>query len=225
VLVDQADDDLDDFASKLSKVLLTITKDDEKADLYLHFFKGKTVVAFCKPILNKQLAEMEKWIKSLEGSPFPELQALAPELTKLIQAANDAVAARTDAQQQNKMFREIGERQQFVDDLNASRKSAFGELGKIGESTPWLPADFPNRFFRVVEDDAEPTPTIDSVKKKIGELATELQAENALLEKLENDAKAAAAEAEKKKTKVAQVAALKEQRDALVKQIEELEQK
>lgn len=222
-LIDQADDDLDDFASKLSKAILTITKDDTSHSLFTHFFLGKTLREHCKPILNKQLATQTDWIGSLQASPYPELKAMAPELIKLVQAANDAVAARDKAFQENKTFREIGERQQFVDHLNAERKAGFGTLGKISESSPGLAADFPNRFFKVLEDDAEPPPTIKSVKKKIDELKIQLADEEGLLKKLEKEAADAAADAEKQQKKKARRAELEEQREALDKQIEDLD--
>jgi len=48
-LVDIADENIDDFASRLSKAVLTITKDDRSHPLYIFFFNKKPLSTFIRP--------------------------------------------------------------------------------------------------------------------------------------------------------------------------------
>jgi hypothetical protein len=214
-LVDEADDGVDDFSSRVSKVILTITKDDREDPLYLHFFGSKSLSAFRKPVLGAQLDTMRNvWLDALTTSPHPELQTLAPELTKLIAAADEAIGARDDARALNRKFHDIGERRQLFDQVNAERKAAHGAIAKLALTTSGLPSDFADHFFRV--DSAAPEPTIDDVTQNIADLEAELAAEKiklAALHKAADDAAKALAE------KQADEAAL----DALEKQAAELQ--
>ncbi|MFT3767436.1 MAG: hypothetical protein QM820_18440 [Minicystis sp.] len=225
-LVDEADDGLDDFASRLSKAVLVITKDDKQSPLYLHFFGKKTLSELCRPTLAGQLDTMRGWIPSLQKSPYPSLQALAPELEQLVVAADAADAARDGARQRNREFRDVGARRQFVDKLNAARKQLFGELAKLPFTNPALPSDFAERFFRSEAGYEEPeAPTVASVTSRIAEMEKALQAEKDLLAQLQGEAAAVEQAAAQQKADEAALAAVQKQMADLAKQAAELSQK
>lgn len=164
--VDVADVGLDDFAGRLSKAILIITGDDRTHPLYLHYFGKKNLTEFRRPILAGQLASQKAWLPSLNASDYPSLAAMAPELDLLIKAADAAVKLKNDARQQNRQFRDVGERKLYIDKLNAFRKSMYGELSKLPYEQPGLPGDFADHFFRA--DNAETQDdTIESVTEKI----------------------------------------------------------
>ncbi len=196
-VVDMADDSLDDFAAKVSKAALTITRDDRQSALYLHFFGGKSMSEFRRPNLGKQLEAMRKWKTSLEQSPHPALQAMAPELTGLLQAADAAIAARDAARQANRYFRDVGDRMQWVDRLNAGRKELHGALAKLPHGNPALPPNFADQFFlkesrRGDEDDAQED-TVEALRRRLEELRAALTDVESRL----SAAEAAEAEAQK----------------------------
>ncbi|AKT39468.1 hypothetical protein [Chondromyces crocatus] len=227
--IDIADDQLDDFASRLSKEVLTLTDDNREHSLYLHFFRKKTLSEFKRPVLRAQLASMRGWIQSLTESEHPSLRALAPELTALIQEADAAVTARDSARQTNRIFRDTGDRSQWVDRLNAARKETHGALSKLPHERIGLPTDFADRFFYrgpKREDHEEEEETVESMQEHIEALREQLEAAEARLAELE------AAEAEARKvaeTHAAHVArladieraaaALEKERAAVRKQI------
>jgi len=140
------DSRLDDFAGRLSKAILTITSDDRTSALYTHYF-DKPVGELTKPVLRGQLDAMRRWQLSLPKSPFEALSAMAAELAALIAEADAAVLARDNARQGNREFRDVGERKQWVDRVNAARKETHGALSKLPHENPALPSDFADQFF------------------------------------------------------------------------------
>ncbi|MCC6553792.1 MAG: hypothetical protein IT372_12330 [Polyangiaceae bacterium] len=211
--VDMADDNLDDFAPKVSKAVLTITRDDRQSALYVHFFGGKSLSEFRRPSLGKQLESMRKWKTSLEQSPHPTLQAMAPELTGLLQAADAAIAAREAARQAHRYFRDIGDRIQWVDRLNAGRKELYGALAKLSHENPALPSGFADLFFlkesrRDADGGAAQEETVEALRGRLEELraaVADVESRLSAAEAAEAEAqKAAAAKAEAE----AQLAAL-----------------
>jgi uncharacterized phage infection (PIP) family protein YhgE len=217
--VDMADENIDDFSSRLSKAVLVIVKDDRNHPLYLHFFGNKSLSVFQKPKLGAQLTAMAAWVTSLETSPFPALQAMAPELVTLIQAGQDAIQKRTNAQAAIRQFRDVGARRQLFDAVNGARKSAEGALTKLAIDTPGMPRDFSSRFFRsaAAEQDQE-DPTIDSVKEEIADLESKLKAAQDLLTKLEADAQAEQAQQAQAAADAKALADLEKQEEDLKKQ-------
>lgn len=216
--VDIADEDLDDFASRLSKAILTITKDDRTHTLYLHFFGKKSISAFIRPKLGIELEAVKAWAESLATSPFPALQAMASEVAGLVVAADKALSARAETQRQIRHFRDVGARHQLFDKVNAARKKAAGDLAKLAIETPGLPSDYGDSFFRsapVAEDVDEPT--IDSVKEDIGILETKLVSARGLLVTLEAAAADAKKAADEKASDEALLAVLEKEEAALAK--------
>ncbi len=224
--VDIADENLDDFASRLSKAVLTITKDDRSHSIYLHFFGKKSISAFIRPKLGIELEAVRGWGESLTTSQFPALQAMALELAALVVAADKALSARSETQRQIRQFRDVGARRQLFDKVNAGRKKAAGDLAKLAIETPGLPSDYGDSFFRsapAVEEVDEPT--IDSVKEDIGDLETKLTSAKELLVTLEVAAAAAQKAAAEKASDEALLATLEKQEADLAKQKAELKQK
>jgi hypothetical protein len=221
--VDAADDGLDDFANRLSKTVLTITADDRTHPLYLHFFGDKPLAQFIRPALGAQFKAMQDWPQSLTDSEHGALKAMAPELAVRLAAADAAVKAKASARQQNKQFRDVGERKQFADKLNGARKERYGALAKLPHIESGLPADFADQFFRrsraaedVEQEGAEET--VASVTKQVSLLEEELAARKERLEELKTE------EAEAAKGAAA-LSADKAALAALEKEIAEAEQK
>jgi hypothetical protein len=212
--VDAADYGLDDFAGRLSKAVLTITVDVRTHPLYLHFFGDKNLTDFRRPTLGEQFRAMGAWLSSLQGSEHESLKAMAPELEKLLAAADAAVKAKAAAKQQNKQFRDVGERKQFADKLNAVRKEVHGALAKLPHLHPGLPPNFAAQFFRREtsdEDVEEQAATVESVTARIASLDEELTQEKALLDDLKRqEAEAAKAKEAVEADEAALTAAEKE---------------
>ncbi|MFT3775507.1 MAG: hypothetical protein QM820_59930 [Minicystis sp.] len=230
-VVDERDDACDDFAGRLSKAVLIITKDDRSHPLYVHFFSGKTLGAFRKPVLNGQLDAMRAWIPTLSASPHASLQAMAPELVDLVAQSGNALAQRRDAQQKRRHFRDIGERRQFVDKLNALRKSSHGALAKMAIETAGLPSDFADHFFRSdpsgedEPEEVEAEATIEGMQQQIGALEEQLAAAKVNLGELEKAAAEAAKAAADKEADEKALAELEKEADALAKKKEALKKK
>ncbi|AKT40748.1 hypothetical protein [Chondromyces crocatus] len=201
-LVDIADDQLDDFAARVSKAVLTLTGDDREHPLYLHYFGSKNLATFKRPVLGAQLVSMRKWVQSLTESEHATLQALVPELTQRIQQAEAAVQTREEARQQNRIFRDVGERYQWVERVNAARKVLYGALSQLPHQQTALPSDFADQFFlkdlkRKSDEEEEAEETVASMLATIQAQRDALVASEkrlAELEKAELAAKKAAAE-------------------------------
>lgn len=224
--VDIADENIDDFSSRLSKALLIIVKDDKTHPLYLHFFGNKSLSLFVKPKLGVQLTATRPWVKDLQTSPFPALQAMAPELIGLIDAADQALTARSDIQAQNRSFRDVGARQQLFDKVNGARKTADGELTKIAIDTPGLPTDYSSKFFRTATAEQDQNaPTIQSVTDDISELDNKLAAATALLDQLKKAAADAKLADEQTATDEKELQDLEQQEEAVAKKKAALKKK
>lgn len=224
--VDISDENLDDFGSRLSKAVLTITKDDRSHPLYQHFFGKKPISVFLRPKLGVQLEAMRPWSHSLATSDFPALKAMATELDHLISAADKAVASRTETQNLIRKFRDVGARRQLFDKVNAARKKADGDLAKLAIETAGLPSAYADGFFRsapTVDDVNEPT--VDSVTQDIGDLETKLAAAKEQLTTLQAAAALAQKLADEKASDEAQLASLDKQAADLEKQKAALKQK
>jgi len=199
------DGKLDHFVGRLSKAVLTLTDDDREHALYLHFFGGKSPSEVRRPVLGAELQLAKKWLPSLTQSPHPELAAMAPELAALIAEADAAEVARNTARQQNRIFRDVGERRQWVDRLNATRKEVHGALAKLPYENPGLPTNFADMFFLRTPDreegDEEPQ-TGEDLRAYVEALRAKLAGAEARLAEVE----AAEAEAEAEQAAAARAA-------------------
>lgn len=222
-LVDEANDRIDEFCTRFSKALLVITKDNDRHPLYTFFFGGKNLSDFCAPKLNKQLVAMKAWVEPLQKTPHPSLAAMLPELQTLLTQADQAVAAKGKAKQHNREFRDVGARRQFVDELNAARTGAHGELAQQPYLTPGLPGDFADHFFPADPEAEEPEEdTVESVTKRMAQRDADQGADRILLQQLKDAAAKAQQDAEQRKLDEAALAAIDTQEEELQKQREAL---
>jgi hypothetical protein len=222
-LVDEANDKIDEFCTRFSKAILVITKDNDRHPLYTFFFGGKNLSDFCAPKLNKQLVAMKAWVKPLQTTPHPSLAAMLPELQTLLTQADQAVKAKEAAKQHNREFRDVGARRQFVDELNAARTGAYGELAQQPFTNPGLPADFAEHFFPADPEAEEPEEdTIESVTARMAERDKDQETDRALLQKLKDEAAQAEKDAKQREEDEAALAALDTQDAEIQKQREAL---
>lgn len=112
-----------------------------------HYFQGKALHSFVRPIMGKQLEAMRAWLPSLAASDTPALKALGQELGALIQQADAALKARTDADAALSRFRQIGEHYQFINKVNAALKSVYGTLAAMPHDHVGLPRILPMPSF------------------------------------------------------------------------------
>jgi hypothetical protein len=168
------------------------------------------------------LERMQGWVLSLASSPHPTLVGMLPELTTLVEAANRAAARRDELTLRLRSFRDVGERRQLFDRVNAEHKELYGALSKLALSTPGLSPAFPNQFFKPGEPDETSVETIDSVSAEIVTLEQSLAERRERLIELEREAADTAQEAEDRAMKEARLAELKQEIAARQKEIQAL---
>lgn len=231
VRVTTTDGKLNEYAGRASKAVLVITKDERDNPLYTNLFGSKNLTEFRRPVLGEQLEAMRKWIPSLQQSPYPTLQAMAAELVTLVAEADAAKAARDSVQQQNRFFRDVGARRQWVDNLNAARQEVYGALAKLPHQHPELPSNYADLFFlrdkRGAGEGEEGEETLESLQALAEEMREELQeleARIAEMEEAEAEAKKAAEARAAEEAKLAELdraaAELDKQRAALRKRLD-----
>jgi hypothetical protein len=160
---------------------------------------------------------MTDWSSTLATCGVPALAALAAEAETLYKLGKDASDLREKAQNDNRNFRDVGARKQFVDALNASRKEVSGALAKLPFQDPNLPQDFADHFF-LNEPPRDEEETLDDVKESIAALEVQLAEEKNRLAKMELEAAEAAKAAQEEQAKEDQAAALEAQAAELLKQ-------
>jgi DNA repair exonuclease SbcCD ATPase subunit len=208
-----ADGKIDDFVSRLAKTVLTVTGDDRGHPIYLHFFGKKSPSDIRRPVLGTELETVRSWMTALEESPHAALNAMAPELAALITEADGAVEARREARKQNRFFRDVGPRQQWVDRMNAARKELYGALSKLPFQHAGLSSDFADQFFLSApdreEDEAEAEPETAEEQRAVVEARrqelAEAEARLAELEEAEAEAEKAARALEAEKAALAEL--------------------
>jgi len=228
-LVDKVDDtvieahaidgELNAFAHHTSNTVLELTGKNRNHPLYEHFFGGKPLHVFTRPILGGQLEAMRQWNPSLAQSGHASLAALGGDLPSLIKKADEVVAAKATAEQALRMFREIGERKQFIDEVNAARKEAHGALSTLPHKHTGLPARFADGFFK--RDKArDEAPDLEGIEGSIEKLKKELaEQEKAREELLAAQAAAkAAAEEQAKAAAEAKLAAIQKEIELKMKE-------
>ncbi|HZF48770.1 MAG TPA: hypothetical protein VE093_08980 [Polyangiaceae bacterium] len=213
------DGELNAFAHHTSRTLLDLTSNNRNHPLYLHFFGGKPLHVFTRPVLAGQLYAMRQWNPSLAQSGHASLTALGGALTPLIEKADEVVAARAAAEQAVRQFREIGERKQFIDEVNAARKEAHGVLSTLPHKHTALPARFADGFFKR-DRPRDEAPDLEAIEGAIEKLKKELaEQEKAREELLAAQAAAKAAEEEQVKAAAeAKLAAIKKEIELKMKE-------
>lgn len=189
--VDGADDELDIFVDNVSTTLLLIYNGSRKSDEYKQYFGSEQPHEVKDPILAEELETVRRWLGPLKASSNPLLKELGARGEALVQSADDAVRALGFANQDYRVFRYTGEYSKFVGSFNATRKSIYGELGKLRHQPEGknLPGNFADGFFRH-ERRRHKKVTIDSVQKEIASLEGQLADSKATLADLK-DQKAA----------------------------------
>ncbi|MFO0761096.1 MAG: hypothetical protein U0359_31750 [Byssovorax sp.] len=148
--VSVVDDMLDPLVDALAAAVLTITKNDRKAPLYLLYFGAKRPSDLKRPVLGEELETMRGFVPSLTSSPIPSLADLGSALGGVVALADQAVAKLALAEQKNRDFRLVGERKALIDQQNALRKATYGKLSEMPHAMPeeHLPMTFAEQFFR-----------------------------------------------------------------------------
>jgi len=230
-VVDHVDELCDAFVKKLVRVIDGLTDNDRSSKLYTHFLGTKTPSDFSRPVLGPQFADMGKWGESLSNSDHAALKDLASEHTDLMAKGKAAIGGKQSAESARDRFRDVGERFQFIEEVNAKRKHVHGELSKLPHEKQSLPTNFADQFFRREtrakdEEDEEPN-TFEAIDAAIVALQQQIEAlklKRKVLEATADQEKAAqvkahedalAALAKKKAEVAAEEAALQAKIDAL----------
>lgn len=213
--VDRADQDIDIFAGRVSRLVDEHTDGNMRKQLRTALFKNKSLSKFRKPVLSGQLLSMGDWSEILKNCGVQPLVLLSDEAASLVEAGNNATEQRNAAQSANRHFRDIGPRKQFIDKCNAARKEMHGALAKLPFQHPNLPTNFADGFFASgpTRDEEE---TIDEVKAAIEALQEQLAERTALLKKLEEDAENAARDEQERKAKAVEADSLEAQAKELL---------
>jgi hypothetical protein len=219
--IDIADLGLDDFATRFSHAVQGVTGQKRDDALYQHFFPIP-LHELRRPVLGRQLKLMQDWLVSLASSPHPTLVAMLPELTTLVEAADQAAKRRDELTLRLRNFRDVGERRQLFDRVNAERKELHGALSKLALSTPGLSPAFANQFFKPGESEETTVETIDTVSAEIATLEESLTERRERLIELEREAADTAKEAEDRARKEARLAELKQEIAARQKELQAL---
>jgi hypothetical protein len=222
VKVDRADGDLDRFAGRVSRAVDDIPDPNTKKQYKTNLFKGQPLSKFRRPVLGGQLLAQSAWASTLAQSNVPALVALADEADPLVKKGQDAFQARTEAQQQNRQFRDVGARKQFIDKLNGARRLAAGALSKVAHGSPTLPNDYADRFWRT-EPAADEEESLDDVNAAIEELTAKLAEREDQRKKMEAAAAAAAQLEAERQAKERSLGSFLEQKATLDKQIADLQ--
>ena len=160
----------------VSHAVLTETKNDRTASLYIHYFGTFRPMDLKRPIRNGQLASLTNWVPSLVGSTVASLKAVGLALQATLVDAEAAFKAKQVADQALIDFRVLGPRKTYVDGMNALRKSTYGDLSQLPHAHPelHLPVTFADAFFLHVG--AAAVPTIVRLEQKITVAQSKLQA-------------------------------------------------
>lgn len=221
------DDDVSVFAERFNREVLMLTKGNREDALYVHYFGHKPISIFNKPLMGDKYEAMAGWPSSVEPSPHPTLKAFAPELASLLSAAEKVIKGKGDAELQRTLFREVGERKDYIDRVNTARKEAYGLLSTLPHKYPGLPLNFADQFFKRDRRKTVEKVTIEGLEEELGELKEEVAHKEALLismkaaeEKAAKEAEEAAAVREQAKAKLAEI---QKELAAKEKQAEELQ--
>jgi hypothetical protein len=148
--IDWIDEEIDGSVRLLSASILKIVRNDRNDPLYLRYFGGQTPSELARPVLGRELTTVRGWVDSLKASPHDELKDLGTVIEQQVTAADNAVQARQETQQQMEDFRRLGARARIFERVNAERKTTQAGLATLprGDADRRLSRDFAERFFR-----------------------------------------------------------------------------
>jgi hypothetical protein len=236
---EEADDFLDDFVDMLERLLFLMVDKNRKDPRYAFFFGKKPAHQIKRPLLGNQLIEMKTWIQALktskdkapdpgpgaQGPKLPSLPEMGDQLDIYTKTGDEATDRRNAAYEQMRVFRELGERKAFVDDLNALRQSTFGKLGEIQHQHPEanLPSDFASRFFKHAPKKPAKEPTVEELEERKAELQKELEQLAPKIDAARAKELAAKEKQARREAKQAELAAAKKAAADQQKKIKEME--
>lgn len=143
--VDSADDDLDDSVDGLGKELLTTVGHDRKHPRFTRYFSQSPSMVIRKG-LQAELEQVRGWPASLATEAEAPLQQRGHDLEGRITQGDAAIAQRLQAANARADYR-VRQLYTFIDDVNAVRRSLYGELTKRAVEKK-LAKDWPERFFK-----------------------------------------------------------------------------
>lgn len=222
--VTAADAGLDRMVDRADLVLQAITEKNRNAPLYRTFMANQRPSEVKKYVLGQELEMVRGWLPLLESSEHPQLKDLYPQAKQVVESADRASAALTNAETAAREFRTSGTRKKFIDDCNALRVRTFAAVEEYVHSHPELnlPSNYASDFFRRGRHSTKPT--MESIDEQITALDSEAaalrdqrsvlaaQVEAANRVRAEADRKAAQAELERVQAEAA----------AALKRVEEL---
>jgi len=187
--IDIADFNLDGFFDRFVHVVLTITS-NQRNKFYHRFLQQQSPSRFKRPVLGKQLEAMRGWPATIAEVKLQPLTDLAPELTDLIKAADQAMTEGRKAEQQLNDFFQIGDFPVFIDRFNALRNETLGKLNALrhNQIQSRLSTDFAEQFFL---RNTRRAVTLHEVERTIASLDKELARNRAILEALKAEEEAA----------------------------------
>lgn len=183
------DDELDKLAESAKNEVLAEVGQNYQASLYRRLFEGQSPSAFRKPVLSTQLTSMRTWIAPLSAQTNQKLKDIATELTKVVKAADDVIAAQGLAQQKYDDFC-LGPRTELIEKINGTRKLTYGKLSEMVHAPGGdkLPSGFAERFF--LYGSGSKAPTIERIQQEINRLKGKLaRKETQLAELKEKEAR------------------------------------
>ena len=144
-----ADRGLDGFGGQLHAVIHGFKKPNPEHPVHQLFFGSKTLSEFTVPLLGKELESALGWPAHLAGSTLPAIQALAPQGTAAVQAADAAAQALDGAIKARELFRLGGERAALFDAFNSLCATTHGGLKAFAHDHPELNlgATYADSFF------------------------------------------------------------------------------
>ena len=215
--IDRTDANLDRFSTRVVNDVDESTDGNTRKQIRAKLLKGKSPSRFRRPVLGRQLQEMSDWSEVLSKCGVAALAVLAPEASAQYEAGLAAAKLRDTVQSNNRSFRDVGARKQFIDKLNAERQETEGALAKLPFQDPSLPQDFAGYFF-MREPPRDEEETIEDVRASIKSLKAQLAEEEARLVDMEREAADAAQRAKDEAESNAEADALEAQAAELLKQ-------
>lgn len=209
------DTQLNDIVDDVINAIKQLPDNDLKEKLQHSLLKGQPPSTFKRPTLSEQLAVMKVWPSTLQGSSVPALVEIEQTLSPLLVVATEAEANLSQAKQDLIDWKNIGRWKQHIDQSNAQRAAAYGDLLEVPHKHPdaGLPSDYADRFF--LHDTSRRGATKPKSSKQIAEEIEAIKTKMIGLEKQYTEALAReAADAEYMATtelKQKELAALKEQ--------------
>lgn len=144
-----ADEALDDAVDAFHADVLASVGNDRASARYRAWFKlpPNELKRF---VLGAELETVRAWITMLDAETDASLTAHRPGFVARVKVADEAVAARAEADRRNAAFRAVGPYADYVGRVQQTREQVAAELERrrAHDTTGELPRDWANGFFR-----------------------------------------------------------------------------